>query len=54
VIPAGTVIYDIVQHTEDKLYFGDQSYFRDVSYRKNRPKKIDKSVAFVKSSALPE
>jgi hypothetical protein len=54
VIPAGTVIYDIVQRTEDKLYFGDQSYFRDVSYRENRPKKIDKSVAFVKSSALPE
>lgn len=53
-IPAGTVIYDVVERTGDKLYFGADSYFASTDERKHRPARIDKKVTFVKSSGLSE
>jgi hypothetical protein len=49
-IPAGTMIYDVVQVSGDHLYFGNQSFFYDITKRKNRPAGLDKSLAFNKQT----
>ncbi len=53
-VSVGTVAYDVVQRFGDVLYFGDKSYFRDSSKLKNRPVTMDKSVSFLKGSAIAE
>ncbi len=47
-ISAGTRVYDVLVKDagQNKLYFGDPSFYSDMSRRKGRPTRVDKSVAF--------
>lgn len=54
VIPVGAILYDLVQRVEDTLYFGENSFFRDQSQRKNRSTKVDGRIGFLKSGSLAE
>src|SRR6185312_13625589 len=45
-ISAGTKVFDVLVKDEDqnKLYFGDPSFYSDMSSRKGRPTRVDKSI----------
>ncbi len=48
----GTVVFDIVQLADGKLYFGKKSFFRSGDSPKERPKELDKDLVFTSASAM--